>query len=50
MSVIALILMLEKLGDWWVVGGWPGGWLGGVVISTKIKDWTEPINYGNDRP
>ena len=37
MSVKAAILMLEKLGDGWVGGG--GGW----VVSTKIKDWTEPI-------
>ena len=42
MSVEALNLLSEKLGDGWVVAGWwPGGW----VVSTEIKDWTEPINY-----
>ena len=39
MSVIALILMSEKLGD----GGWVGG--GWVVVSSKIKDWLDPIDY-----
>ena len=34
MSVEALNLLSEKLGD-----GWVGGW----VVSTEIKDWTEPI-------
>ena len=36
MSVEALNLLTEKLGDGWVGGGW--------VVSTEIKDWTEPIN------
>ena len=36
MTVKAVILMSEKLGD----GGWAAGW----VVFTGIKDLTEPIN------
>ena len=40
MSVEALNLLSEKLGDgWWVVGWVVAGW----VVSTEIKDQMEPI-------
>ena len=44
MSVKAVILMSEKLGDGGWVAGCPGAWvMGGWVVFIEIKDWTQPI-------